>query len=82
MEIQTLHYVIKKKQFNIEAQKSVPTTNERTIISENKYFLSTIRKCFYFVDFTTLKILGQKFVKFLVGILVQTMTPKGHFEIN
>ena len=28
------------------------------------------------------QILGQKFVKFFVGILVQTMTPKAHFEIN
>ena len=28
------------------------------------------------------KILGPKFVKFFVGILVQMMTPKGHFEIN
>ena len=31
---------------------------------------------------TTFQILGQKFVKFLVGILVQTMALKGHFEIN
>ena len=28
------------------------------------------------------KFLGQKLSKFFVGILVQTMTPKGHFEIN
>ena len=33
-------------------------------------------------DLTTFQILGQKFVKFYVGILVQTMTAKGHFEIN
>ena len=33
-------------------------------------------------DLTTFQILGQKFVKFFVGILVQTITPKGHFEIN
>ena len=33
-------------------------------------------------DLTTFQILGQKFVKFFIGILVQTMTPKGHFEIN
>ena len=33
-------------------------------------------------DLTPFQILGQKFVKFFVGILVQTMTPKGHFEIN
>ena len=26
--------------------------------------------------------IGQKFVKFFDGILVQTMTPKGQFEIN
>ena len=30
-------------------------------------------------DLTTSQILGQKFVKFFVGILVQIMT---HFEIN
>jgi hypothetical protein len=33
-------------------------------------------------DLTPFQILGQKSVKFFVGILVQTMTPKGHFEIN
>ena len=33
-------------------------------------------------DLTIFQILGQKVVKFFVGILVQTMTPKGHFEIN
>ena len=33
-------------------------------------------------DLTTFQILGQKFVKFFIGILVQTMTPRGHFEIN
>jgi hypothetical protein len=31
---------------------------------------------------TLFQILGQKFVKFFVGILVQKVTPKGHFEIN
>jgi hypothetical protein len=33
-------------------------------------------------DLTTLQMLGQNFLKFFVGILVQTMTPKGHFDIN
>ena len=33
-------------------------------------------------DLTTFQILGQKILIFFVGILVQTMTPKGHFEIN
>jgi hypothetical protein len=33
-------------------------------------------------ELTTFQILGQKFSKNFVGILVQTMTPKGHFEIN
>ena len=28
------------------------------------------------------KFLGQKLSNFFVGILVETMTPKGHFEIN
>ena len=31
---------------------------------------------------TTFQILGHEFVKFFVGILVQTMTTKGQFEIN
>ena len=43
---------------------------------------SIIRKSLYFVDLTTFYFLGQKFVKFFVGILVKTMTPKGYFEIN
>ena len=43
---------------------------------------SIIRKCLYFVDFTTFQILGQKFVKFFFGILVQMMTPKVNFETN
>ena len=33
-------------------------------------------------DLTTFQILGQKLSNFFVGILVQTMTPKGHSEIN
>ena len=33
-------------------------------------------------DLTTFQILGQKLSNFFVGILVETMTPKGHFEIN
>ena len=33
-------------------------------------------------DLTLFQILGQKFVKFFDGILVQKMTPKGQFEIN
>ena len=33
-------------------------------------------------DLTTFQILGQKFAKFFVGILVQTIIPKGHFEIS
>ena len=33
-------------------------------------------------DLTIFQILGQKFSNFFIGILVQTMTPKGHFEIN
>ena len=33
-------------------------------------------------DLTTFQILGQNLSNFFVGILVQTMTPKGHFEIN
>ena len=41
-----------------------------------------IRKCLYFVDLTTFQTLGQNLSNFFVAILVQTMTPKGHFEIN
>ena len=33
-------------------------------------------------DLTIFQILGQKLSNFFVGILVQTMTAKGHFEIN
>ena len=33
-------------------------------------------------DLTTFQILEQKLSNFLVGILVETTTPKGHFEIN
>ena len=33
-------------------------------------------------DLTTFQILGQNLSKNFVGILVQTMTPKGHSEIN
>ena len=33
-------------------------------------------------DLTPFQILGQKSSNFFFGILVQTMTPKGHFEIN
>ena len=33
-------------------------------------------------DLTTFQILGQNLSNFFVDILVQTMTPKGHFEIN
>ena len=33
-------------------------------------------------DLNTFQTLGQKFSKNFVGTLVQTMTPKGHFEIN
>ena len=33
-------------------------------------------------DLITFQIPGQKFSNFFVGILVQTITPKGHFEIN
>ena len=33
-------------------------------------------------DLTTFQIPGQKISNFFVGILVQTITTKGHFEIN
>ena len=33
-------------------------------------------------DLTTFQIPVQKFSSLFVGILVQTMAPKGHFEIN
>ena len=33
-------------------------------------------------DLTTFQILGQNLSNFCVGILVQRLTPKGHFEIN
>ena len=36
----------------------------------------------YYSAFFIFQILGQKLVKFFIVILVQAMTPKGHFEIN
>ena len=33
-------------------------------------------------ELTTFQIPGQKLSNFFVGILVETMTPRGHFEIN
>ena len=33
-------------------------------------------------DLTTFQILGQKLSKFIVDVLVQTMVPKGQFEMN
>ena len=33
-------------------------------------------------DLTTFQILGQKFSNFFIGILVQSMTSIGHFEIT
>ena len=35
-----------------------------------------------FYDLTAFQILGQNLSNFFVGILVQRMTPKGHFEIK
>ena len=36
----------------------------------------------FFYDLIPIQILGHKLSNLFVGILVQTMTPKGHFEIN
>ena len=33
-------------------------------------------------DLNPFQILGQNFSNIFIGSLVQTMTPKGHFEIN
>ena len=33
-------------------------------------------------DLTNFQIQGKNFSNLFVGILVQTMTPKGHFEMN
>ena len=43
---------------------------------------SIVIKWLYFVNLPTFQILGQKLSNFFVGILVETMIPKGHFEIN
>ena len=52
-----------------------------TLKSPHTYLI--IWKCLYvFCWFHHFSILGQEFVKFFVGILVQTITPKGHFDIN
>ena len=35
-----------------------------------------------FFDLTSFKSLGQKSLKKIVGVMVETKTPTGHFEIN
>ena len=45
-----------------------------------KYPIIDIKKCIYFFDLTTTQP-GQKLSNFFVAILVQTMTPRRHFEI-
>ena len=60
-------------------EKKLPPTKGQLIL---KYIIICKLECLYFVDLTTFQILGQNLSNFFVGILVETMTPKGHFEIN
>ena len=64
----------------IKALYNVCTTLNSPYKSYSDY--SIIRKWLYFVDLPTFQILGQKLSNFFVGVLVETMVPKGHFEIN
>ena len=41
-----------------------------------------IRKCLYFVDLTTFQFLGQKFVKFFVGVLEDLKTSKDILKLS
>ena len=52
-----------------------------SIISELLQLPSPIG-CLYLMIWPLFKFLGQKLSNFFVGILVKTMTPKRHFEIN
>ena len=54
-----------------------------TINSPYNHIYSIIRKCLYFVDFTTFQILGQKFVKhFRYFFFGKFKMSKGHSEIS
>ena len=54
-----------------------------TINSPYNHIYSIIRKCLYFVDFTTFQILGQKFVKFFRYFFLENLRrQKGHSEIS
>ena len=55
-----------------------------TIVYKYICFLmhNILRKCFYFVDLTTFYILGQNFVKLLVGFFGKFKMSKRHSEIN
>ena len=71
---------LKWSNHKIKALYNVCTTLNSPYKSYSDY--SIIRKWLYFVDLPTFQILGQKSSNFFVGILVETMVPKGHFEIN
>ena len=64
----------------IKALYNVCTTLNSPYKSYSDY--SIVIKWLYFVNLPTFQILGQKLSNFFVGILVETMIPKRHFEIN
>ena len=71
---------LKWSNHKIKALYNVCTTLNSPYKSYSDY--SIVIKWLYFVNLPTFQILGQKLSNFFVGILVETMIPKGHFEIN
>ena len=71
---------LKWSNHKLKALYNVCTTLNSPYKSYSDY--SIVIKWLYFVNLPTFQILGQKLSNFFVGILVETMIPKGHFEIN
>ena len=71
---------LKWSNHKIKALYNVCTTLNSPYKSYSDY--SIVVKWLCFVYLPKFQILGQKLSNFFVGILVETMTPKGHFEIN
>ena len=71
---------LKWSNHKIKALYNVFTTLNSPYKSYSDY--SIVIKWLYFVNLPTFQILGQKLSNFFVGILVETMIPKRHFEIN
>ena len=61
------------------ASKKKSNQKNRTLYTTNSRILTFLN---YFFDLTSFRGQGRNPGKNFVGILVQMMTPKGHFEIN